>query len=204
MTALNKNRWDAKHQTQQRGVVLFIALMALVVLALASVALVRSVDTSTLIAGNLAFTQSATTSADSGMESAIEWLSANAGSLNNDDEDAGYYSFVDDNPSSGTYLDLMSDGTWEDNASAFATGTDITNGTDTSGNTVRYVIQRMCSATGAPTTEKCLFGPPGEDDSSHRSDNAASGSASTTIMYRVTAKVTGPRNTVSYIQAFVY
>lgn len=202
MTSSTEISMNVNHS--QRGVVLFIALMALVVMSLAAVALVRAVDTSTLIAGNLAFTQSATTSADSGMESAIDWLSANSAALNDDAADAGYYSFVDDNSASATYLDLTSDDTWKDDASAFAIGTDITDGTDTSGNTIRYVIQRMCSATGAPTSANCLFGPPGEDDSSHRSDNPTSGSGSATIMYRVTAKVTGPRNTVSYIQAFVY
>ena len=43
---------------KQRGVVLFIALIALVAMSLAAVALVRSVDTATIIAGNLAFKQS--------------------------------------------------------------------------------------------------------------------------------------------------
>ena len=41
----------------QSGVVLFIALIVLVAMSLAGVALVRSVDTNLLIAGNLAFKQ---------------------------------------------------------------------------------------------------------------------------------------------------
>ena len=53
----------------QQGVVSFIALVALVVMSLAAVALIRSVDTATLIAGNLAFKQAATASADAGVES---------------------------------------------------------------------------------------------------------------------------------------
>ena len=70
---------------QQRGVVLFLALIALAILSLAAVALIRSVDTNTLIAGNLSFKQAATTSADAGTEAAITMLlgmrdsSANAG-----------------------------------------------------------------------------------------------------------------------------
>ncbi len=41
----------------QRGVVLFVALIGMVVLSLGAVALLRSVDSGTSIAGNLAFKQ---------------------------------------------------------------------------------------------------------------------------------------------------
>ena len=43
----------------QKGVVLFFALIALVAMSLAAAALVRSVDSGVLVAGNLAFKQSA-------------------------------------------------------------------------------------------------------------------------------------------------
>lgn len=56
---------------KQRGVVLFFALIALVAMSLAAVALIRSVDTSTLIAGNLAFKQATKNSAEAGIEAAI-------------------------------------------------------------------------------------------------------------------------------------
>src|SRR5665647_88236 len=81
-----------KTSVKQHGVVLFIALIALVVLSLAAVALIRSVDTNTLIAGNLAFKQSATISADSGLETAITWLGNQASAtLEADSAAAGYY-----------------------------------------------------------------------------------------------------------------
>ena len=60
---------------RQRGVVLIIALIALVIMTLAALAMIRSVDTSNLIAGNMAFQQAATHSGDSGIEAAITWLS---------------------------------------------------------------------------------------------------------------------------------
>ncbi|MGB9093633.1 MAG: hypothetical protein WCB93_05930, partial [Gallionella sp.] len=65
-----------RHAYRQRGVVLFFALIALVVMSLAAVALIRSVDTSTMIAGNIAFKQAATTSGDGGIEGAITALNA--------------------------------------------------------------------------------------------------------------------------------
>ena len=46
----------------QKGFVLFLALVSLVVMSLAAVALIRSVDTNSLITGNLAFRQNATLS----------------------------------------------------------------------------------------------------------------------------------------------
>jgi len=52
----------------QRGIVIFIALIALVVMMIAGLALMRSVDTGNLIAGNLAFRQRAVHSADGGVE----------------------------------------------------------------------------------------------------------------------------------------
>ena len=90
---------------KQRGVALFFALVCLVAIMLAAVVLVRSVDTSTLISGNLAFQQSATVSGDAGTEAALTWLAsvqaANATKnvltdpthpFNVDDAANGYYS----------------------------------------------------------------------------------------------------------------
>ena len=65
---------------RQDGAVLVVAIIVMVVMMLASIALVRSVDTGNLIAGNLAFQRSATHSADAAVEAAIAWLeSCNTG-----------------------------------------------------------------------------------------------------------------------------
>src|SRR5450830_1873633 len=62
---------------KQRGVIMLIALITLVAMTLAAIALVRSVDTTNIIAGNLAFQQSATNAGDIGSEKAIQWLETN-------------------------------------------------------------------------------------------------------------------------------
>ena len=78
-------------RTAQRGVVLFISLIVLVAMTLAGIAVMRSVDTNVLIAGNLAFRNAALSAADAGIESARAWLSAQtAGSLIND-QVPGYF-----------------------------------------------------------------------------------------------------------------
>lgn len=212
-TCAMRGQRPVRQPKAQCGVVLFIALIALVVMSLAAVALIRSVDTNTIIAGNLAFRQSATTSADSGFESAIAWLSTNPAGLDTDsaaNAALGYYATAALSP---TTTDII----WNDTDSKLATGLGIAAGTDASGNTIRYVIQRMCRYAGTPTavviagtppTGGCLFGAPVAGTSSQGVKSATQAGAITkvgdSLMYRITARVTGPQNTISYIQAFVY
>ncbi len=186
---------------KQRGVVLFIALIALVAMSLAAVALIRSVDTNTIIAGNLAFKQAATASADSGLESAISWLTttstASTSGLDADLTANGYYS-----TSTADAKTLAAAST------SLATGSGITSGTDSSGNTIRYVVQRMCTSTGVASKATCLYGAPSSSTYSQAVKDATQAGALTTtgdsVMYRVTTSVAGPKNTVGFTQAFVY
>lgn len=200
-------------QARQRGVVLFVALIALVVMSLAAVALIRSVDTSVIIAGNLAFKQSATTSAENGLQSAIAWLEANKANSavleanNAANANNGYYA-------TNTVLTtaaLTTDAPWVGASSAPATGSGIdANGTDAkTGNTALYVIERLCNVVGPSTVGSCLMGAASESTGTRQVLDAtqAGGGAGVTLpspMYRVTTRVTGPKNTVSFIQAFVY
>ena len=55
---------------RQQGVILFVALIVLVAMSLTGIALMRSVDTNLLVAGNLAFRQGATAASDWGVEAA--------------------------------------------------------------------------------------------------------------------------------------
>lgn len=185
---------------QQRGVVLFVALIALVVMALAAVALIRSVDTGTLIAGNLSAKQSATTSADSGMETAMSWITANPALLSGDDAAQGYYA-----TSAGDAKVLVNASTVK------ATGDGIVDGKDSSGNTITYVIQRMCRDPGpadakdpATGAANCLLGPVSEDPCKKRNPPDPFCKPERGVLYRITIRSTGPKNTVSYAQAFVY
>lgn len=197
---------------KQRGLVLFFALIALLVLSLAAVALIRSVDTSTMIAGNLAFRQAATTSGDAGVESAVTWLrttdAANAAlnvlnnpahAFNVTNAASGYYSNAD------PAMSLFADATW--NAI-----TAIPEVTDSSGNRIRYIIQRMCRTANTPIqTADCLFSGALVDTSGQNiplpQEICTGGGcpvAGQSPQIRVTTRTQGPKNTVSYVQAFVY
>ena len=180
----------------QKGVVLFFALIALVVMSLAAVALIRSVDTNNLIAGNLAFKQSSMFSADSGVEAAITWLTGKDVSTLNVSNAAGGY-----------YATSLTDAKTLINASGIDSTLD-----DGQGNAVRYVIQRMCQAEGVTTNtvdkrkQNCLFAP--GPDTNCKAGGALCATfklnATQSLLYRITARVTGPKNTISYIQTFVF
>src|SRR5206468_1502002 len=83
--------------SREHGVVLMIALIVLVAMTLAGLGIIRSVDTGTLVAGNISFRQSALSSTDAGVEQAVAWLTTNTGNLNFDVPSAGYYSTRQDN-----------------------------------------------------------------------------------------------------------
>lgn len=202
-------------RARQRGVVLFFALVALVAMSLAAVALIRSVDTTTIIAGNLAFRQSTTSAGDSGINAAMTWLTTTqaANSSLNVLTDAthpfnvtdlatrpGYYS------NAGT-IDLFDADVWDSTTNNSAAA-----GTDTAtGNTIRYVIERMCRNTGIPDTTHCLFSAAVQDNFGQNiplpqevCTGAGCPVAGQAPQIRITARTQGPRNTVSYVQAFVY
>ena len=188
--------------SRMRGAVLFIALIVLVAMTLAGIAIMRSVDTTTLIAGNLAFKQGTMQSSDNGIEQAYQWLLANRPALSLDNAGQGY--------NSGYATPVWTTaGTWTNS---------VTVGTDAAGNTISYQIHRMCSCpdtlyngvcpnlqanqcaldnplgTGAPPPpaagESFTVGAPGFLQDPR-------------LYYRITVRTQGPRSTVSYVQTMV-
>ena len=204
----------------QQGLVLFVALIALMVMSLAAVVLVRSVDTSTVIAGNLAFKQAATAAADAGVAAAIPWMvtiQIAQGSkdpwvdvthaFNQDAAASGYYTSI------SSPVDLRAASTWTATTSRAGSGANFSSaGLDSStGNTVRYIIQRMCREPNKVlSVANCLFSDASVANGSKRgrlSYEAGLGSGAANAgnpIYRITARVIGPKNSVSYIQAYAY
>lgn len=196
---------------KQQGVVLLIALIVLVAMTLASVAMVRSVDTSTMIASNLAFKQSGMASGDAGVNAAVTWLNANGGALQNDMASSGYYA------SSQDCLDLTGNGAVPTNCTppftAFdwnQSGASMTLPTDAAGNSVSYVIHRLCSAAGALNGASCTLAQTERTGSgtgaARQMRNYQPGAWSTVSSigyYRITVRIVGPRKNVSFVQAVV-
>ncbi len=193
------------HIEKQRGLVLFVALIALVAMSLAAAALVRSVDSGVLVAGNLAFKQSAIMSAESGIAQAYRYINENSSTLSTGTGANGYYATFNDG------IDLKSNSTW-------STARDVPASLDDkTGNDAKYIIQRMCTVEAMSDDEmpeKCMVGAGNarakskgalcEGGGSGCGGYGGPGGGKNTPVYRVTVRVTGPKNTVSYLQAFLY
>ncbi len=184
-------------RARQRGAVLFIALIVLVAMSLAGIALIRGVDTANLIAGNLAFKQNATHGGDWGVEQARAWLQLQsaAGLYNDDVATKRYFASMQSGADFTATDPARPDFDWANN-SFYA-------GADPAGNQVRYVIHRMCDLAGNPGSVNCVRTSTGGTGSSTKGGATYGGAAlpsTSQIYYRITARVTGPRNTVSYVQ----
>lgn len=187
---------------KQRGVVLLISLIVLVAMTMAGVALMRSVDTATVVAGNVAFKESALQVADRGTQAAVRWLVSNSvgPTLISTNETAGYFSNRSDPP------DWFSEDAW-------TTSVQVNGGApDAAGNRVRYVIHRMCTqpdtaynASNAGVDNECglYFVSTSSSSGGSMAVGAPQFVGKPQIYYRVTTRVDGPRNTVSIIQTSV-
>lgn len=218
---MNKLQTHPRPACRQRGVSLFFALIALVSLALAAVALVRSVDTGALVLGNMGFKQDATASSDQVAEAAMTWLAANSAgtTLDQNNETAGYYA------SSLDALDAAGNGTapdralvdWNDDECAYG-GSSFTGvcveaapGATYNGNAGRYVITRLCATTGSATAAANTCAVPSSGVASQgpnrgeiRYGTARLSSAGGGPYYRILVRAVGGRGTVSYTETVVH
>lgn len=187
---------------QQRGIVLLMALIILIAMSLAGVALVRSVDTGNIISGNLAFKQSALSSTDRGVQTAFVWLNTNRAVLSNTNLSQGYYSSI-----AGSFTGFGNND-WN-NAKTITSA-------DSAGNSVEYVIHRLCSQADTAyngTSPSGQMNQCSTSDSSTPVTNASAGGSmqvgasvfqsNPMVYYRVTTRVKGPRNTTSISQATI-
>jgi len=193
----------------QRGMILFIALIVLVAMTLAGIALVRSVDTANVIAGNLAFKQATLQAADLGVEVAFNALTIIAGSADTDVTPAASST----NPNYWYYASRRTTDAYGVptqqyyGAPGAATAIDwsqVPIASAVAGNTVQIVIDRLCQ--GPPPVTDLLascFADAGVGGSGSQKAGTTSFSATAAVYYRLTARVTGPRNTVSMVQALL-
>lgn len=205
---------NAVARRRQEGVALVMALIVLVAMTLAGLSMMRSVDSSALIAGNLAFKQSAAVSADAGVEAAIAWLGANASALGNDDGSNGYSASSQDN------LDLTGNASEDTDDDLDWKKTTLVKQlpVDSAGNQVSYVIHRMCQTAGVLDAATCSTAtgagtvPQGTESIGTLRPMLTyqplpgGGNNPNTVqigLYRITVRVAGPRSNVSFVQAII-
>ncbi len=195
---------------RQEGVVLMIALIVLVAMTLAGLGMIRSIDTGTLVAGNIGFRQSAVATGDSGIEAARTWMIANRTSLDSDQPSAGYYASRQDglditgNVGHGTLPGVDWGGSSPSQpVKAHDAGTSV----DSTGAHVYYLIQRLCSISGSinAPAQSCTTSTQSGIGSSQDAPDYSSYALKlkNQVYYRVTSRVEGPKNTVSYVQAVI-
>jgi hypothetical protein len=215
-------------QRSQKGIVLIITLLVLVIMTLASIGLMRTIGTSTLSAGNYSFRASSDAFTMPPLEESIKNLTkaykADKTSLyggetststiavlptgyspiyaNDDDRRGIPKDLLQTTPDSKYLLTDYSDGNLEMDANG-QQGDTL--------NKAYVMIQRMCNQTGAPTAEHCFYGNGnGISASSHKNNEhweLWSGFGSGTGIkpaYRITVRVDGPNNTISFGQAIIY
>lgn len=213
---------------RERGFILFTAVIILVAMTLIGVSLVRAVSMSNEVANNIGFLQSTMLSSDLGLEEGAKWLQDNRNSLNNDNTAAGYYASDNELVSATKLIDYTGQATpGDDSDNVDWTGTSgaphkarvLPGSADPSGNTVAYIIHRLCvgqdsgyfggytTAAGKdPANANCAkmdlksSGGGSKGGVSYGSYNITSKSQ---VYYRITARASGPRNTASYTQAII-
>lgn len=206
-------------RARQRGMTLLFSLLALAALSLASVALIRSVETGSLVIGNLGFKQDATAAASQGAESAITWLRANIGTnLQTDKAASGYYA------ASRDALDVTGQGSTSATRAVVDWAGDQCNTYDNYGscvkasaelslnggaNRVRYLITRLCASEGDPTAVDCAFPLRSATTSGGNKGvldykaGKATVAVTTLQYYRIVVRSQGARGTVAFTETIV-
>ena len=205
-SAMPASRLHARIPRREHGIVLFVALLVMVALSIAGVALLRSTDAATAVTGNLVLKQAASLAVDRGIERAIHavWEDAPVLDRTQHAPTQNFFACIRGTaggcmPANGVVpkipdLLLSVNGC---SGAGLASGL-IAN--DDAGNRSCYVIERMCLAPGPAIRSNCNLatGAMGADPGTqHYVGLIRPGDA----FYRVTVRVEGPRNTVTYAQA---
>ncbi len=197
--------------SKERGVVLFIVLIVLVAMSMAAISMFRSSDTGSMVAGNLAFKQSALLSADVAAEQARAWVAANPLMLDEDSPASGYYANRQDSldlMGARTPSDPSDDVDWTGTNSLAVTKAMILTVDPTTGNQVSYVVHRLCSIAGSVNdpNQDCstsALSAIGSTQDVVDYSNRALGSGVSVAYVRITARIVGPRQTVSFVQSTI-
>lgn len=200
---------------KQKGVVLVIALIALLAISLAGIALMRTVDTSNVVSGNIAFDEAAIQLSDIGAEQAYNEILGNLSSnpngcqlvLANCPVNSAGQSYFYPNVAAidtSTKLPAPTGGlNWSDSLAVSMPGD------STASYSVRYIVERMCGTaiTGVAGDDTASFLIPAtfakcRATPIYDSNTGAPTGGTGKMFYRVTVQVSGPRNTRGLAQYF--
>lgn len=182
---------------RQRGVVLIFTLIVLLILTIGAVALMRSMNTSLVGAGNLAFRRDLVNQGEQAVSNMMTTFQTGALSAS-----ASTYIDVPGSNYSATMLVANPQGVPNilfNTDAAFAaawTAPDIAGPTPDIA--IRYVVDRLCSAAGPPSSALCV-----QSTAAPTGGTANQGvvlAPPTSTVYRLTVRVTGARSTQIFLQ----
>lgn len=177
------------HTPRQRGIALPVMLIMMLVMLVTGIYLLKSTNSTTLTAANLAYDASLSRAADLGLHTGFEWLkttsATNKIALDSAQPEAGYSAFLSPDQN------IRDDDFWEDAMTVDGPG-------ETS---VEYVIHRMCRIVGPydqgnhcvqTAANTAVLGTPVAIGESLASD-APSYAGSPQLHYVITARIKGAR-----------
>jgi len=189
-----------------RGVVMLYGLVALAIMLIGAVAVVRSMNTSLVNAGNLGFKRDLTNQGERAVAQVLTLMQTGAlgtETARQSTSAARNYSatLLTTNPQ-GVPLALLNDATF---VSVGSSANDVA--VAVLGVSVRYVVDRLCVNTGLAEASHCtmaespipLGGGPGigaEDSTA-----AGAGAVPLQVVYRMSIRVDGPRQTQAFFQS---
>ena len=205
---LPKHRSSAR--ALQGGVVMLFGLFALAIMLIAAAAMIRSYGTAMTNAGNLGFKRDLTNQAERAVGMVVTALQS--GSLGSETSRQtssaaqNYSAQMLSTNAQGLPVDLITDSSF---STVGVTSNDIAP-TDQAV-TIRYVVDRMCDTTGPADPAHCVMAddlnPQGGNGSvSNIAEDSSAGGAGAIgqrVVYRISIRVTGPRNTQAYFQTTV-
>ncbi len=207
MNSLGKRAFfQGRTPRRERGTMLIIALIVLVAMTLAGIATMRSVDTAIVMAGNIAFKQSALNAADQGIQAGYALLGTPttnpAADLNHDGMNIGLAGYVSNA--------APTEPNWSDPAAWLGAVTLNGGVPDAAGNVVSFIVHRMCTLANTQVgagVQQCGSTVSTATLSKEGSDNFRAqdaGFASLPIVhYRITARAVGPRNSIAIVQTLL-
>ena len=198
MTNLQKNNLPSARK--QSGVVLFVTLVALVIMLIASVALIRSTDANLLISGSLAFKRDVVNQAERSIpDIKTKFATGNLKLTTSREVDSAsqnnYYATIQPSNAVGIPNVLLNTSTFD----STMPNNNITY--SAAGVTVRYVIDRMCLATGAISTTNCTISTANTDTNGGGNEMDGKLSGVDGVIYRISVRATGPKNTEAFMQS---
>ncbi len=182
-------RMPMRLHRQQRGVTILVTLVLLMVMLLGGLAIARMSEVSTLANGNTVYREAAVQAGEVGINTAF----AQVVGLANVEANSGSWYFA---------TTQATDGAGMPSTANWATAPAVTVGNYE----VRYVVDRQCTGAlpiGDPARQ-CLTRTtdPGDTVESAR-QGAPRPEPPTVTQYRVTVRITGPKDTVTFVQAMV-